>query len=85
MEFKTAEQSQITLSQLMLPSHSNFSGKIHGGHILNFTDQVVFTCASKHSGNYCVTESVNRVDFLHPVEVENYLIKPKLPTTSLIL
>ena len=73
MEFKTAEQSQITLSQLMLPSHSNFSGKIHGGHILNLMDQVVFACASKHSGNYCVTASVNRVDFLHPVEVGEIL------------
>jgi len=73
MPFKTAEQSQITLSQLMLPSHSNFSGKIHGGHILNLMDQVVFACASKHSGNYCVTASVNRVDFLHPVEVGEIL------------
>lgn len=73
MDFKTAEQSQITLSELMLPSHSNFSGKIHGGHILNLMDQVVFACASKHSGNYSVTASVNRVDFLHPVEVGEIL------------
>lgn len=53
----------------MLPSHSNFSGKIHGGYILNLMDQVAFACASKHSGNYCVTASVNRVDFLNPIEV----------------
>ncbi len=53
----------------MLPSHSNFSGKIHGGHILNLMDQVAFACASKHSGQYCVTASVNRVDFLHPIQV----------------
>ena len=32
-------------------------------------DQVAFTCASKHSGHYCVTASVNRVDFLNPIEV----------------
>jgi uncharacterized protein (TIGR00369 family) len=53
----------------MLPSYSNFSGKIHGGHILNLMDQVAFACASKHSGNYCVTASVNKVDFLNPIEV----------------
>jgi uncharacterized protein (TIGR00369 family) len=53
----------------MLPSHSNFSGKIHGGHILNLMDQIAFACASKHSGNYCVTASVNKVDFLNPIEV----------------
>jgi len=68
-KFKLAEESQITLSQLMLPSHSNCSGKIHGGYILSLMDQIAFACASKHSGYYCVTASVNKVDFHSPVEV----------------
>jgi uncharacterized protein (TIGR00369 family) len=68
-EFKHISESQVTITQLMLPSHSNFSGKIHGGHILNMMDQIAFACASKHSGNYCVTASVNKVDFLNPIEV----------------
>lgn len=67
--FKKIEDSQITISELMLPSHSNFSGKIHGGYILNLMDQIAFACASKHSRNYCVTASVNKVDFLNPIEV----------------
>ena len=57
----------------MLPSHSNFGGKVHGGHILNLMDQIAFACSSKHSRNYCVTASVNRVDFLSPVEVGELL------------
>lgn len=68
-EFKHISESQVTITQLMLPSHSNFSGKIHGGHILNMMDQIAFACASKHSGNYCVTASVNKVDFLNPIDV----------------
>jgi uncharacterized protein (TIGR00369 family) len=67
--FKHIRESKVTITQLMLPSHSNFSGKIHGGHILNLMDQIAFACASKHSGNYCVTASVNKVDFLYPIEV----------------
>ncbi|GAA4817572.1 acyl-CoA thioesterase [Litoribaculum gwangyangense] len=67
--FKQIKDSQITISQLMLPSHSNFSGKIHGGFILNLMDQIAFACASKHSGHYCVTASVNKVDFLNPIDV----------------
>lgn len=66
---KTIEESQVTMSQLMLPSHSNFSGKIHGGFILGLMDQIAFACASRHSRNYCVTASVNKVDFLNPIEV----------------
>ncbi len=67
--FKSAKESQVSITELMLPAHSNFSGKIHGGHILNLMDQIAFACASKHSQNYCVTASVNRVDFLNPIEV----------------
>ncbi|MFC0604174.1 acyl-CoA thioesterase [Winogradskyella pulchriflava] len=67
--FKTIDSSKISISQLMLPSHSNFSGKIHGGYILNLMDQIAFACASKHSGMYCVTASVDTVDFINPIEV----------------
>lgn len=67
--FKHKRDSEVTISELMSPSHSNFSGKIHGGYILSMMDSVAFACASKHSGNYCVTASVNTVDFLAPIEV----------------
>jgi len=67
--FKTVASSQITIAQLMLPSHTNFSGKIHGGYVLSLLDQIAFACASKFSGHYCVTASVDTVDFLNPIEV----------------
>jgi len=69
IEFKTVEASKITISQLMLPSHSNFNGKIHGGYILSLMDQIAFACASKYSGEYCVTASVDTVNFLNPIEI----------------
>ncbi len=67
--YKPVEESVVSLSMLMLPSHSNFGGKIHGGYLLSLLDQVAFACASKHSGNYCVTASVDVVNFLRPIEV----------------
>lgn len=67
--FKSAQESRVSITELMLPSHSNFSGKVHGGHILNLMDQIAFACASKHSQHYCVTASVDKVDFLNPIEV----------------
>ena len=67
--FKNIEDTCITISELMLPSHANFSGKIHGGYILNLMDQIAFACASKHSGTYCVTASVDTVNFINPIEV----------------
>ena len=61
--------SVTTITELMIPSYANFGGKIHGGIILSLMDKVAYACASKHSGMYCVTVSVDDVDFHHPVEV----------------
>jgi len=72
-KYKTARESRLSITELMLPSHSNFGGKVHGGHILSLMDQIAFACASKHSRQYCVTASVNRVDFMSPVEVGELL------------
>ncbi len=68
-EFKSSKESRVSITELMLPAHSNFGGKVHGGYILNLMDQIAFACASKHSRSYCVTASVNKVDFLNPIEV----------------
>lgn len=61
--------SRTTITELMIPSYANFGGKIHGGIILSLMDKVAYACASKHAGSYCVTVSVDTVDFLQPVEV----------------
>lgn len=68
-KFKPVAYSKTTLSELMVPAYANFGGKIHGGLILSLMDKVAYACASKHAGNYCVTVSVENVDFLEPIEV----------------
>jgi uncharacterized protein (TIGR00369 family) len=61
--------SQTTITELMIPAYSNFGGKIHGGLLLSLMDKVAYVCASKHSSSYCVTVTVDNVEFLQPVEV----------------
>ena len=66
---KPVSHSRTTFTELMIPSYANFGGKIHGGILLSLMDKVAYVTASKHSGTYCVTVSVDRVEFLQPVEV----------------
>src|SRR5690349_8379392 len=66
---KSVRLSQTTITELMIPSYANFGGKIHGGILLSLMDKVAYACAAKHAGRYCVTVSVDGVDFLQPVEV----------------
>lgn len=69
MEALPQEFSKTILTELMIPSYANFGGKIHGGILLSLMDKAAYACSSKHAGTYCVTVSVDRVEFLQPVEV----------------
>ncbi|MFT6956536.1 MAG: hypothetical protein ACJAYC_001542 [Halieaceae bacterium] len=69
MEGHTVSYSQTTITELMIPAYANFGGKIHGGILLSLMDKVAYACASRHAGTYCVTVSVDTVNFLQPVEV----------------
>ena len=66
---RPVRHSQTTITELMVPSYANFGGKIHGGILLSLMDKVAYATASKHAGTYCVTVSVDKVEFLQAVEV----------------
>ena len=69
MSLATEEQSELTMSVLMTPDMANFSGNVHGGTILKLLDQVAYACASRYSGSYVVTLSVDKVTFKEPIFV----------------
>ena len=69
LNYRSVKSSQVVLKELMIPSYANFGGKVHGGIILSLMDKIAYTCAATHSRSYCVTASVDSVDFLSPVEV----------------
>jgi len=60
---------QLSMTVLMTPDMANFSGNVHGGHILKLLDQVAYACASRYAGRYVVTLSVDQVVFRQPIHV----------------
>jgi len=60
---------ELVMSELMMPNTANFSGNVHGGELLRLLDQVAYSCASRYSGHYCVTLSVDKVLFKEPIHV----------------
>src|SRR3954470_19367374 len=60
---------QLTMTVLMTPDTANFSGNVHGGHILKLLDQVAYACASRYAGSYVVTMSGDRVPSPQPILV----------------
>lgn len=65
----TVAQHELQMSVLMTPDMANFNGNVHGGDLLKLLDQVAYACASRYSGHYCVTLSVDKVTFKEPIHV----------------
>lgn len=66
----TEDQRRVlNMTVLMTPDMANFSGNVHGGALLNWLDRVAFSLASRYSGCYAVTLSVDQVTFKQPILV----------------
>lgn len=72
-QYKYPRDSEIQLGLLMQPEHANHGGDIFGGYLLSLMDQAAFACACKHTQSYCVTASVNTVNFRTPINVGDFL------------
>jgi acyl-CoA hydrolase len=62
-------QRGITLRFLAEPGDVNFGGKVHGGAVMKWIDQVGYTCAAGWTGTYCVTVYLGGLHFLGPIHV----------------
>lgn len=63
------DSRHLEMTVLMTPDMANFSGKVHGGALLNLLDRVAYSCASRFSKQYAVTLSVDQVMFNEPIHV----------------
>lgn len=66
---RPVSQSATVLATLVEPSQTNPMGNIHGGTIMKLADQAGAAAAIRHAGRICVTASIDRLDFLNPVNV----------------
>lgn len=64
-----SDHKHLIMTVLMTPDMANFAGYVHGGGILKLLDQVAYSCASRYSGRYVMTVSVDQVIFLQPIHV----------------
>ena len=68
-EGKPVAASTSVLATLAEPADANPMGNVHGGHIMKLVDQAAAAAAIRHAGRLCVTASIDRLDFLHPVRI----------------
>lgn len=66
---RTVKDSQIVMSQMMLPGDANPSGNVHGGVIMKLVDTAAGVCATRHVRGQTVTARIDSMSFLQPVFV----------------
>ena len=66
---KKISDSQITMTELVLPHHTNQLGNLLGGQLMHWIDICAALSAAKHNQRVCVTASVDRIDFHHPIRL----------------
>jgi acyl-CoA hydrolase len=69
MEGKPVRQSQVVTTQLVLPNDTNQLGNLLGGTLMHWIDIVAAIAAQRHSGQVCVTASVDELNFHHPIRL----------------
>jgi len=66
---KFVSESVVTMTELVLPHHTNQLGNLLGGQLMHWIDICAALSASKHSQRVCVTASVDKIDFHHPIKL----------------
>jgi acyl-CoA hydrolase len=71
---KTVEDSKLTMTELVLPHHTNQLGNLLGGQLMHWIDICAALSASKHSQRVCVTKSVDFIDFKEPHKLGDVVV-----------
>jgi uncharacterized protein (TIGR00369 family) len=66
---RSASESRVTLSRLMMPEHANMHGNVHGGVIMKLVDEAAGIAAIRHAQRPVVTVAIDSMTFLSPVHV----------------
>ncbi|MCJ8502763.1 acyl-CoA thioesterase [Desulfatitalea alkaliphila] len=72
-EERTAGQSSLVVSHLVLPGDTNPAGNVHGGVIMKHIDNAAGIVAHRHARSNVVTASIDRLDFHNPAFVGELL------------
>lgn len=71
MNSKTAKESFIVMTELVLPNDTNTFGNLMGGRLMYWMDIASALAAGKHCNSPVVTASVDNISFENPIKLGN--------------
>ncbi|HXG39069.1 MAG TPA: acyl-CoA thioesterase [Bacteroidota bacterium] len=73
-KYKTVKESQVEMTELVLPNDTNRLGNLLGGRLMHMMDIAGAIAAARHTQRVCVTASVDEMNFLHPIKEGDIVI-----------
>lgn len=70
----TVAATRVETAQAVLPGHTNGMGTLFGGVVMQWIDVAAAIAAARHAGGTVATASMDRLHFLRPVRVEDFVI-----------
>jgi len=70
----TVAASRVETAQAVLPGHTNGMGTLFGGVLMQWIDVAAAISAARHARGPVVTASMDRLHFLRPVRLEEFVI-----------
>lgn len=67
MKEKTASETMIKMTELVLPNDTNLLGNLLGGRLMHWMDIAGALAATRHARHVVATVQVDSVDFKHPI------------------
>lgn len=71
---KTPADSTVTMTELVLPQHTNSLGTIFGGTVMSWVDIAAAIAAQRHSHKVVVTASFDALHFMSPIKLGYHVI-----------
>jgi acyl-CoA hydrolase len=65
---KKVSSSQVVMTQLVLPSHTNSLDTVFGGTVMSWIDIAAAIAAQRHSNKAVVTASIDQLNFIAPIK-----------------
>lgn len=73
-DIRTVQESQVVMTELVLPNDTNQLGNLLGGRLMHWIDIAAALAAMRHSNRVCVTASVDGMSFHAPIRLGHIVI-----------
>ncbi|MGB9773016.1 MAG: acyl-CoA thioesterase [Bacteroidota bacterium] len=71
---KYVNESQVEMTELVLPNDTNQLGNLLGGRLMHWIDIAAGMASARHANRICVTAAVDELRFLHPIRLGEVVI-----------